>query len=67
MVLVKESEWFSVQSEPDEEIVVHPGDDSKVCELEDSVHDPHHFVGQPNPRGEYRHQQWNVRSALVVW
>ena len=32
--------------EPDEEVIMTPGDDSKVGEFENSVHDPHDFVGE---------------------
>ena len=46
---------------------MHPRDDSEVCELEDSVHDPHDLVGQSEPGSEHWHQQRNVGSALVVW
>ena len=32
--------------EPDEEVIMTPGDDSKVGEFKNSVHDPHDFVGE---------------------
>ena len=49
-----------------EEVVVHPGHPSKVCVLEDLVHDPHEVLA-PVPAGrEERHQHWHVGRRLVV-
>ena len=55
-----------------EKVIVQPRDHTKVCPLEDFVHDPHDFVraslGPPvmPSRAEYGHAQRHVRSRLVI-